>query len=138
MSMSNYLEAAVLNHLFRGVTFTPPSSLYMSLFTGDPTEAGLFADECSGTDFARVAVDISTVGTVFGSPSSGVITSSAKIQFPVPGADDWGTITHVALLDSATLGAGNFWLIAALSTPLQVFTGDDVNIPVAAMLVTGD
>lgn len=138
MSMSNYLEAAVLNHLFRGVTFTPPSNLYASLFTADPTESGIFTDECNGTDFARVAVNIAAGTTVFGSPSSGVISSSSKIQFPTPGADDWGTITHVALLDSATLGAGNFWLIAALSTPLPVFEGDDVNIPVAAMFVTGE
>jgi hypothetical protein len=40
MSMSNYLEDKVIDHMLRNQAFTPPTTVYASLHTSDPGETG--------------------------------------------------------------------------------------------------
>ena len=62
--ISNYLEAAIINATLRNTTYTSPATVYVSLWTTDPTDAGS-GTEVSGGSYARTAV-------TFGAPSGAV------------------------------------------------------------------
>jgi len=64
--MSNYLENALINATLRNTTYTSVATVYVSLWTSDPTDAGS-GTEVSGGSYARTAV-------TFGAPSNGVTT----------------------------------------------------------------
>ena len=38
MSISNYLEAKILDHVLRNTAYTPASTIYLALHTTDPGE----------------------------------------------------------------------------------------------------
>jgi hypothetical protein len=106
-AFSDYLEAGVLNHTLRGQTLSTPATIYMALFTADPTDA---ASGTEVSDSAYIRQDMAkggTIGSGWTSPTAsgeGMATSNAKIiQFP-PIADGSTTITHYALFDSQTGG----------------------------------
>ncbi|MCQ4363136.1 hypothetical protein KQR54_18730 [Mycobacterium gordonae] len=98
-SMSNYLETAILNAVFRNLAFTSPAIVYLALYTADPTEADT-GTEVSGGAYARQAV-------TFGAPSQvsnrATISNTADITFPVASAA-WGTITHIGIRSASTAG----------------------------------
>ena len=71
---SNYLENALINAVLRNTSYTSPTTVYVSLYTTDPTDAGS-GTEVSGGSYARIAV-------TFGAPSNGVSTNSADVTFP--------------------------------------------------------
>ncbi len=72
--MSNYLENALINATLRATTFTSPATVYVSLHTADPTDAGT-GTEVSGGSYARTAA-------TFASPSNGASSTSADVTFP--------------------------------------------------------
>lgn len=93
-NLSDYLETVVLNWL-RGTATTPPSTLYLALFTVAPTDAG-GGTEVTGGAYARQAI-------TFGAPSGGQIASSADVTFPQATAN-WGTVVACAVFDAVTAG----------------------------------
>lgn len=123
--MSNYLENAVINAVLRNTTYTSPSVVYVGLFTSDPTDAGS-GNEVSGGSYARVAV-------TFGSPSNGVTTNSAAVEFPQATAD-WGTVSHIGIHDALT--TGNLLFYTALDTSKAIATGDIFKISSGNLSVT--
>lgn len=123
--MSNYLENALINATLRATTYTSPSTVYVSLFTSDPTDAGT-GTECSGGSYARQSV-------TFGAPSNGVSTNSAAVEFP-QATGSWGTITHVAIHDASS--AGNLLYHTAASSSKSIETGDVYRIAAGSLSVT--
>lgn len=101
MSFSNYLEQALLNHVLRNTGMTSPTTVYASLHTADPTEAGTVGEvDRATTSYERTAV-------TFGAPSvdgTGYIcANSAPVEYP-EATESWGTLTHFGLFDAATGG----------------------------------
>lgn len=106
-AFSDYLEENILNHTLRGQTLSTPSTVYLALFTSNPS------DEASGdevTDSAYIRQDMAkgdSISSGWTSPSpsgDGMAVSNAKvIQFP-PVADGTITVTHYGLFDSLTGG----------------------------------
>ena len=88
--MSNYLENALINATLRNTTYTSPATVYVALFTSDPTDAGS-GTEVSGGSYARTAV-------TFGAPSNGVTTNSAAVEFPQC-TSSWGTVGWIGIMD---------------------------------------
>jgi hypothetical protein len=89
--MSNYLEDALINVTLRNTAYTTPTTVYLALYTTDPTDADT-GTEVSGGSYARQAITM-------GAPSNGVSVSSADISFPqctVSKAIDVGDIFKVA------------------------------------------
>ena len=70
--ISNFLENAIINATLRNTTYTSPATVYVGLFTSDPTDAGS-GTEVSGGSYARTAV-------TFGAPSNGTSTNSAALK----------------------------------------------------------
>ncbi|WP_211750242.1 hypothetical protein [Paenibacillus sp. Marseille-Q4541] len=127
---SKWLEMQVLNHTLRGTVYTPPTSLYIALFTTDPTDAGT-GTEVSGAGYARQLITFSAAST------SGVTTSSnaADIFYPVATAA-WGTVTHFGIFDAATAG---HLLYSGQITPNQpVVASNQLKIDAGTLIITED
>lgn len=118
MSISNYLADAMLNNTYRGVNFTPPTTVYVALFTVAPTDAG-GGTECAGTDYARQSA---AFAAPTGDPRS--VANSAQIDFPTDSDGSYGTLTHFATFDALT--GGNMLDWGALSTQKTPNAGDPV------------
>jgi len=123
--MSNYLENALINATLRNTSYTSPTTVYVGLFTTDPTDAGT-GTEISGGSYARVAV-------TFGAPSDGVTTNSGAVEFAQATAS-WGTITHIGILDALT--SGNLLYHTALDVSKAIDTGDIFKIAIGSLSVT--
>ena len=123
--MSNYLENALINGTLRATTYTAPTTVYVALYTSDPTDADT-GTEVSGTSYARQAV-------TFGSPSNGVTTNSAAVEFPQAGGS-WGTVSYIGLRDAST--AGNLLYHTALDAAKTISTGDVFRIATGSLSVT--
>jgi len=123
--MSNYLENALINATLRNTSYTSPSTVYVGLFTTDPTDAGT-GTEVSGGSYARKSV-------TFGAPSNGVTTNSGAVEFDQATAS-WGTITHIGILDAST--SGNLLYHTALDVSKAIDTGDIFKIAIGSLSVT--
>ncbi len=123
--MSNYLENALINATLRNTSYTSPSTVYVGLFTTDPTDAGT-GTEVSGGSYARVAV-------TFGAPSNGVSTNSGAVEF-AQATGSWGTVTHIGILDALT--TGNLLYHTALDVSKAIDTGDIFKIAIGSLSVT--
>lgn len=123
--MSNYLENALINATLRNTSYTSPTTVYVALYTTDPTDADT-GTEVSGGSYARQAV-------TFGAPSNGVSTNSASVTFPTA-SGNWGTITHIGIRDAST--AGNLLYHTPLDTSKTVNTSDVFTISSGNLSVT--
>ena len=123
--MSNYLENALLNATLNATTYTAPATVYVGLFTSDPTDAGS-GTEVSGGSYARTAV-------TFGAPSGGVSTNSADVTFPTATAS-WGTVGWIGINDASS--GGNLLYHTALDTAKTIDSGDIFKITTGNLSVT--
>ena len=122
---SNYLENALINVTLRATSYTAPTTVYVALYTSDPTDADT-GTECSGTSYARQSV-------IFSSPSNGATSNSAAVEFPQAGGS-WGTITHIGIRDAST--AGKLLYHTALDASKTIATGDVFRIASGSLSVT--
>ena len=123
--MSNYLEDALINATLRATTYTSPATVYVSLWTSDPTDAGS-GTEVSGGSYARTAV-------TFAAPSDGASTNNADVTFPTATAS-WGTVGWIGINDAAT--SGNLLYHTALDTAKAIDSGDIFKISTGNLSVT--
>lgn len=138
-ALSDFLENKIIDWLFRaqaiGITGasaaagTGPTSLYVALFTANPTDAG-GGTEVTGGSYARVAITSSlanwagtqaAASTTASTGTSGTTSNNGAITFPAPTAN-WGVITGFAIFDAST--AGNMLIWGALTTSKTVNNGD--------------
>ena len=122
---SNFLENAIINATLRATTYTSPATVYVSLYTSDPTDADS-GTEVSGGSYARTAV-------TFGAPSNGVTTNSADVTFPTA-TGSWGTVSHIGIHDASS--TGNLLFHTALDTSKTIDTGDIFKITTGNLSVT--
>lgn len=124
-NFSNYLENALINATLRNTSYTSPTTVYVGLFTTDPTDAGT-GTEVAGGSYARTAV-------TFGAPSNGVATNNADVTFPTA-TGNWGTVTHVGIHDAST--TGNLLYHSSLTASKTIGTGDIFKITSGNLSVT--
>lgn len=122
---SNFLENALINAVLRNTTYTSPATVYVSLYTTDPTDADS-GTEVSGGSYARTAVTM-------GAPSNGVSTNSADVTFPTA-TGSWGTVTHIGIHDALT--SGNLLFHTPLDTSKTIDSGDIFKITTGNLSVT--
>jgi hypothetical protein len=123
--MSNFLENALINATLRATTYTSVATVYVSLWTSDPTDAGS-GTEVSGGSYARTAV-------TFGAPSNGATTNSAAVEFPQATAS-WGVVGWIGINDAAT--SGNLLYHTALDASKTIDIGDIFKIATGNLSVT--
>ncbi len=123
--MSNYLENALLNVTLRATAYTAPTTVYVGLYTTDPTDANT-GTEVSGGSYARTSV-------TFGAPSNGVTTNSGAVTFPTA-TGTWGTVGWIGILDAAT--SGNLLYHTPLTASKSITSGDIFTISIGNLSVT--
>lgn len=131
---SNYLELKVLDHVLRyaSAPYTAPTTLYVGLFVNTSgnaatnLEAGTLTDEVSGGSYVRKTI-------TFNAASGGTSASAATVTFDAATAN-WGTITHVAILDASTSGNVLFW--GAVTTAKTIETGDTFQITAGSLTIS--
>jgi len=123
--MSNFLENALINATLRATTYTSVATVYVSLWTSDPTDAGS-GTEVSGGSYARTAV-------TFAAPANGVTTNSADVTFPTATAS-WGTVGWIGINDAAS--SGNLLYHSPLDTSKTIDSGDIFKISTGNLSVT--
>jgi hypothetical protein len=125
--MSNFLENALINATLRNTTYTSVATVYVSLWTSDPTDAGS-GTEVSGGSYARTAVSFATA-----SGTSGNVLNDADVTFPTATAS-WGTVGWIGINDAAT--SGNLLYHTALDTAKTIDSGDIFKISTGNLSVT--
>ena len=123
--MSDYLENALINATLRGTAYTSPTTIYVALYTSDPTDADT-GTEVSGGGYARQSA-------TFGAPSNGSASNNAAVEFPQATAN-WGTIGWVGIRDAAS--GGNLLYHAPLVSSKVIETGDIFRIAAGSLTVT--
>ena len=142
---SNYVEDRTLDFWLKANSTgtTTPAKVYVALFTsGDSTggtaenlEAGTLTNECAGAGYQRKEA-------TFGTISNGSVSNSGNITFPTA-TGNWGTITHVAVMDAEahaqagdSAGAGNVLYYGALTTAREILTDDTFQITTANLTIS--
>jgi len=153
-AMSDFLENKLIDWYFRaqalGVTGasaaagTGPTTLWVGLFTANPTDTG-GGTEVTGGAYARVAVTSALAnwaGTqgaasiTVSSGSSGATSNNNPVTFPAPTAN-WGVITGFGMFDAVTAGNSQFY--GALTASKTVNNGDAAPLfPAAALSIQLD
>lgn len=140
-AMSNFLENALVDQLFRGQSAPTTSTLYVGLLTSAPSDAG-GGTEVSGGSYARVSVSSSLANwagtqsagsTVASSGTGGQTSNNAAITFPTPTAG-WGTVTHFGIYDAAS--NGNLLFYGQLTIAKTINEADTVTFPAASLSIT--
>lgn len=127
-TFTDYLEEKLLKHAFTNTSYTPPSTIYIGLFTAAPSDTG-GGTEVSGNAYARVSASLSVSGT---SPTTA--TNGSAIEFAAASGGNWGTITYVGVFDAST--SGNLMAYADLTTSRVVNDGDIFRIPASSLTIT--
>lgn len=128
MSLSDYLENKLLDHLTGRAAFTMPSGFYIKLHVGEPGENGT---SNAATDTTRKAI-------TFAAAASGSIASNADgswADYDAGGAGLTETLTHWSGWDADP--AGNCLVTGALGggapQPCTAATSDIVTCPAHGM-----
>ena len=128
MSFSNFLETEILDHVFGAAAYTAPGTMYLALYTSAPGEAGGGTEvSASGTAYARQSVAF----TVSGNTAS----NTGAVEYPTA-TDDFGTVTHVGMMDALT--SGNLMAYATLTSSKTIATGDVFRVPAGDLDITLD
>jgi hypothetical protein len=124
---SDYLENKVLDHVLRNVSYSSPTTVFVGLYTSDPTDTNS-GTEVTGGSYARQSLSVSAA-------SAGIVTSSADVTFPQCTAS-WGSVGFIGILDAVT--SGNLLMHTALTTAKTIDTGDILKITTGNLTVTLD
>jgi hypothetical protein len=146
MSKSNAWENGLLLLLFNNTDFAnvgdaaglqnsaAAGSLYVSLHTSDPGEAGSqTTNETAYTNYARVAVARSGAGWTV---SGNAVSNAAAVLFATCGVTG-ATLTHFGIGTDSS-GAGTLLYKGALTASLAVSAGVAPNFPIGDIDVTED
>lgn len=114
MSISNYAELKLLEHVTGKTSFTLPTNVYLKLHTGDPGE------DCT----SNAATEATRKITAWATAAAGAIATSATVEWTNVSTTE--TYTHWSMWDAST--AGNPLWSGALSASAAVTAGDTFQI----------
>lgn len=119
--MSNYLEGAIIDHIFRNIGYSMPSDLFIALLTTTPVDTDVGVEvSTSGTGYIRQSLPPAPFNWE-AATASGITSNKVAITFPQALAS-WGVIAGVGIFDAVT--SGNLLFYGALTTSRTVNTGD--------------
>ena len=135
---SNYLENKLLDHTLRGAAgaYTAPTTLYVALFLNTSGQAATNLEANATSD------EVTTNGTngyirkaiTFNPASNGTSVSAATVTFDPCLLVNWGTITHVAIMDAVTAGNVIFW--GGVTSPKTIEVGDTFQITAGSLTIS--
>jgi hypothetical protein len=135
MSFSNYLENAVLDHIFGDGTLTVTAPVYLALCTSVPadTDTGSTIAEATYTGYARKAIAAADMSAA----SAGSKTNSNAITFDACSGGS-STITGWAICDSSGTGTGNVLAKGSCTSTVVSTTQTPASVAIGGLVVTLD
>lgn len=121
-SITDFLENELLDHVFNAA-YTPATTVYLALATADPTDTATgasFNEVADANAYARQAI-------TFGAAASRRVTQSGAVNFP-QAIGSWGTVSHWAIVTSATHGAGDVLAHGAFATSKPIVNGNTPSV----------
>jgi hypothetical protein len=133
-SFADYLENALLGHVFGKTVYTAPVTLYFGLSSTTIADAGTGITEPSTGAYARVAVTNNT--TNFPAPVGGSLSNGTAVTFPQASASWLAGANMVDFFIADAASSGNILAYGTLTTPKSVTTGDQLIFPIASLTFT--
>ena len=126
--LSDYGEALILNCLLRATNITAPTTVYLALFTSDPTDANDTANEVSDSAYARQSC-------AFNAPhaTEGYSANTSEVSFPAI-VDGTITVGWVGIYDALT--GGNLLYSQSVGSSKELEAGDVAAFGAAGLKVT--
>lgn len=137
MDFSDFLENELLDHVLKGLAYTVPATVGLALYTTATTDAGGGTEVPNANAYARLEVEGAT-GRTFATAAAGTTDNDQEWAFAAASGGNWGTVTHVAIVDSITFGGGNFLFHGALTVTKQIDDGDTFKFATGDLDVTLD
>ena len=124
---TDYTEQAIRDWMSQGTAMpSAPTALEVSLHTADPTESPDGTTEVSEADYSRQSI---TAGSGWDTTTNPTLFENANAVSFTATANNWGSITHVALSD----GSGNWLASYALNNSVSIDgSGSDDTLEFAA------
>lgn len=136
-NMSDYLEGQLLTHIFRTSSYSKPTTIAIALCTSTPSDSSTgatIAEVTNANNYSRVTVNPDNANwTAIG--VGGTTDNAAEIAF-AQASGSWGTVTSVAILDSATHGAGNLLFYGDLAVAKAITSGDTFKFAIGDLNIT--
>lgn len=138
---SSYLDNKVLDHIFKGTTYATPTK-YLAIFKSGAglteNNSGTWAaNELQSTDqgYHRIALS----NTSFDTAANSAVINNINYEFPVA-ESDWGTVSHVAIMDAETEGNVLAWgairnPVTMAEQPREILTGDQFIVRRETMVI---
>lgn len=137
-SFSNYTEGNIIETTLRGAAFPVPAAVYVALFTADPTDANVTANEVQTSALPAYARQDAAAGaaisTGWTANSNGVSTNAKVVTYPANNGAGSVTVTHLGLYDAAT--GGNLLYHAPLVSTKTLLVGDVFSFGISSITVT--
>lgn len=122
-SLSDYAELELLDHVCN-VAYSPVATVYLALSTADPLDDASGMAE-PGSNYARKAI-------TFGAAASRQVLQNATVTYD-EAAGSWGTITHWAIYDAATVG--NMLAHGQFAAPKEIVSGNTASVAASEVYV---
>jgi hypothetical protein len=139
-NFSDYTETNIIQSTLRGVAFPVASAIYIALFTADPTDANITANEFKVANLPAYvrqnAAGAGTIDTGWAAPANGVSSNAKVVTFPANNGAAAITATHVGIYDAAT--GGNLLYAAPLTSAKTLQIGDVLSFGIGTLTVTVD
>lgn len=126
---TEYLRNKLNDLAFGSTSWTPPTQMYVALFTVLPSESSS-GTEPSGGNYSRVQIDNDK--TTWTTSSSGIVTNAISVQFP-RASSTWGYVYGFGLFDSVS--SGNLLAYGTFTTIKSVNGGTQALLPIGDMII---
>jgi hypothetical protein len=117
-AMSSYLAGKIINHILRGIPYTPPTNVYLALYSADIVE-GVTETELTGYNYDRVQC------STFVPSGFNTFWTQSQIIFPTA-SNDWLPALAWAIKDAPT--GGNILYYGSMTPTIQCHSGKYLKI----------
>lgn len=135
-NFTNFLRDELLDEVFGGQAYTPPTSLYIALSTDAPTDddgTNFTGGEPVGNNYERVVVTNDL--TSWEASVDGFKQNAIDFEFN-EATGTWGTITHFAIFDGARDTDENMLAFGELTIAKEILEGDTATFNAGDLEIT--
>lgn len=137
VAFSDFLEDALIKHIFGDTTYGKPAQLWIAL----TTDANPITDASTGTSivepangYLRVQLDPGSGNWTTPSGTDGQTSNIADITWAAASGGNWGNINYVAICSAST--AGDILFHGALQAPVTINDGEIFKFAATSLTVT--
>ena len=130
-SLSDYSEGKLLDHVFNAA-YSHAATVYLALCTADPQDAGTGAsmnEVASANGYTRKAI-------TFAAADARAIAQTGAVTFDAVTNTGYGPVTHWAITDNGTHGAGNMLAHGALAVDKTLVAGNTPSVASGQVTIT--